>query len=328
MENVKKFLESYYSDNKYIFNLEDLYILLEKLTLKERKEFLIQVYQYNKKLQNQAVKVVKQSSNIPIIQEDEAKIEFSKPKQNKKVEALNLDVSNYLNKLKSVTNEEEILNILPKRDESQFENILDKIIIELYKEKVEILNFIHFQKEDIINFFQEELDEIEFKIEYILDYKDYEEENYKSENNKIIFLKNNFNEPIIFNDLNGCEEYYDSFLKLIKRIQTGNFKKMRNFTNNNKIVDIMEVKGFKTRILYSRIAEDTYVVLSAFVKKCNTDLKHRNILQNVSLKYQLQKDTLLNNVKNSSFMANEKLYYDELIEMLSEKKKVKKYEIN
>jgi len=333
MKEVYEFLENYFSNNKYISNLDELYMLLEQqnLNLKEQKEVLVKVYEHNKKVQKQEINKSNKLLEISLIQDEEEIIEFSKPKEKKNPEPLKMDVSEYLNEIKKAENEDEIIELLPKREDLQFDNILSMIIINLYKEKVEILNFIHSQQNmnEVQSMFQEDIDDIDSKIEYILDYKNYEEENeYEEKDNKIIFLKNSFNEPIVFNNLSGYEEYYDSFLELIDRIKKGKFKKMRNFTNNNKIVDIMEVKGFKTRILFARITDDIYVVLAAFVKKCDTNLRHRHFIENISSKYQVQKNVLLNNLENPNFMIEEDKYYQQLITMLSEKKKVKTNEIN
>ena len=45
-------LSKYFNDNKYFSALEELYILFEEnsISIKDRKEILKQVYQYNKKI--------------------------------------------------------------------------------------------------------------------------------------------------------------------------------------------------------------------------------------------------------------------------------------
>lgn len=335
MEEIQRYLDKYFENNKYIVSLEELYMLFEKnsLSLKQRKDILKQVYEYNKKVyileQNKIIKL----SNVKIVPEQEeiTPVVFL-PSETKEHDALDIEVSNYMLNIRKATTIEQMNNIsLPKRDDPQFDNILSTIIINLYKEKVEIINAIRFQREndiEIQQLFEEELENIDSRIEFLLDYKNYEDEEQQiEEDNQIIFLKNSSYEPFIFQNLKGYEEYYNSFLELINRIKIGNFKHMRNFTNN-KIVNIIEVKAFKTRVLFTRVKDNIYVILAAFVKKCDTDLRHRHFVENVSQKYQIQKNELLTNLENPEFLVEEENWLHILTEMLNEKKKVKIHETN
>ena len=336
MEKINEFLEKHYKEEKYIVSLEELYLLFEQesISIKDRKDILKKVYEYNKLLQKKEQNKKTTLSKIKIKEEEDEKV-LDVPKiENKRIEPLSLDVSNYVAEIRKCYTYEELKNVvLPNRDDPQFENILSKIIINLYKEKVEIINAMRFQEEseeEIIELFEEELDNIDSRIEYLLDYKNYEDDEATvEEDNQIIFLKNSSLEPFIFQNLKGHEEYYDSFLELISRIKKGNFKHMRNFTNtNNKIVNVIEVKAFKTRVLFTRIKDNTYVVLAAFIKKCDTDLRHRHFVEHVSKKYQVQKNQLLSNLENPKFIVEEENWLQSLNDMLSEKKKVKVREIN
>lgn len=250
-------------------------------------------------------------------------------KTKKKVEPLQCDITSFMDEIKNFNDMSDLERILPSRDSEQFDNVIDMICVALYREKVEILNLIHEHQEkdpSIHQYFDNELEDIDCRIEMLLDYKnaviEEEENTNKKTTNKIVFLKNSLGEPMIISSLKGYEEYYDSFLELINSIIDGTFKNKRTFLNNNKIVDMMEVKGFKTRILFSRLRDNIFVVMPAFVKKCDTDLRHRNLIQKVSQMHQMQKDTLMCLVDDEEFMLQEKHYLEELIKMLEEKKKV------
>ena len=131
MKEVYEFLENYFSNNKYISNLDELYMLLEQqnLNLKEQKEVLLKVYEHNNKVQKQEINKSNKLLEISLIQDEEEIIEFSKPKEKKNPEPLKLDVSEYLNEIKKAENEDEIIELLPKREDLQFDNILSMIII-------------------------------------------------------------------------------------------------------------------------------------------------------------------------------------------------------
>lgn len=199
------------------------------------------------------------------------------------------------------------------------------LLVNLYSKKIEIDNYIHQNQyeDDIEEIFAEDLELLDFQMETILDYKDDVEEvtiETTSSQNEIIFLKNSSLEPVIFQDMKGKEEYYDSFLELLKSIQNGNLKNVKHFVNLDNVKDIYEVRGSKTRILFSKLKDNVFVVMSAFVKKCDTDLRHRNFVINVSQKYQLQKEYLLKtyNEKGSSL---DNQYLNNLYEMLSTKRR-------
>ena len=334
MNEIENLLSKYFNDNKYFSALEELYILFEEnsISIKDRKDILKQVYQYNKKIYIKEQNKITTLSNIKIKEEDIEMPIINGINEDRKTDSLNIDVSKYMADIRKCTSEEDLCYILPERDDPQFENIINTIIINLYKEKVQLINVIRLQSEDdadIQQLFEDELDNIDCIIELLLDYKNYIEEEIIEENNKLIFLKNSSYEPFIFQNLKGYEEYYDSFKELINRVKTGNFKHMRNFTStNSKIVNVIEVKAFKTRVLFTRIKDNTYVILAAFVKKCNSDLRHRHFVEHVSDKFQIQKNELLRNLEKEEFLIGEDNWLEELNMMLTDKKKVKVHESN
>lgn len=335
MEEIQQLIIEYMSKNKYISCLEELYVLFEEnnISLNEKITIMKEIYLYNKKIYASEERKSQELDNIENYEKTSIVTEKSSVqttnKSKKIVEALQLDISSYMEKVKNINDISELEKILPSRDSEQFDNIIDMIAVNLYKEKVEIINLIHEQQEKeplIHEFFDSELEDIDFRIEALLDYKNMtmEPEEFYNQNvlNRIVFLKNTIGEPMIISSLKGYEEYYESFLELINSIIDGSFKNKRSFSNNNKVVDMMEVKGFKTRVLFSHLKDNVYVIMPAFVKKCDTDLRHRNILENVSQIYQMQKEELLNLVNSGEYMQKEEEYLSELLDILKEKKKV------
>lgn len=337
MEEIMAIIDAHIQTSRYISCLENLSVLFEKhnISFEDRKIILKKISEHNQKLYKLEQSKEKELTGIEVknytstlVVNETKPIELPK----KIIEPLNCNVSSYMEKLKEAKTESEIIACLPKNDDKEFDNILGSILVNLYREKVEIINFLNQQenREEIEEVFEEDLDDIEFKIETILDYKDCTDEIElpKTKGNKVVFLKNSTNEPVIFQSLKGYEEYYPSFLELLNSILDGKFKRLRVFTNNAKLTSIMEVKSFKTRILFARLKDNTYVIISAFVKKCDTDLRHRNIIVTASQSYYVQKEQLLECINNLEYMAQEEKYLKELEELLSEKVKVKKNEFN
>lgn len=334
MEEILKIIDVHIKTNRYINCLENIFVLFETydIPFSDRKDIIKQIDDHNQKLyseekikEDRIVKIGTMKCSV------KAKAEpiVEKPIK-QKPEVLNIDVSMYIIKIKETDDANEIISILPERDNPDFDSILSSILINLYKEKVEIINFMNEQenRKEVESIFETELEQIDFKMETILDYKDFVEdiELPKETNNKIVFMKNSSFEPVIFQNLKGYEEYYDSFLDLLNSIIDGSFKRMKAFTNNNKINNIYEVKNFKTRILFSRLKDNVYVVIAAFVKKCDIELRINNFIKNCSYQFGLQKEMLLASLADEESRIQEEKYLADLKLMLSERMKVRNHE--
>jgi len=336
MEEILKIVDVHIKTNRYINCLENIFVLFETydIPFSDRNVIINKIDEHNQRLYEQEKAKSKRISKIgPIKNNKKSKTEpMNERTEKQKPEALNIDVSNYLIKLKDANTLDEIISVLPERDDLDFDKILSTILIYLHKEKVEIINFMNEQenRKEVESIFDDELDQIDFKMETILDYKDYVEdvELSRETDNKIVFMKNSNFEPVIFQNLKGYEEYYDSFLDLLNSIIDGSFKRKRRFTNNNKINNIYEVKNFKTRILYTRLKKNVYIIIGAFVKKCDTELRINNFVKNCSDQLSIQRDELLAILDDEESLVQEEKYLADLKNMLSERMKVKKHEID
>lgn len=337
MEEITMLIQSCIENKKYISCLEDIYVLFEKYNLpfSERNTIMKSIYDYNQKLhkveqeKNSKLEKIKKKKTTHEKISDTVVIIPTK-KETKKNEPLQLDISYYIEKIEKMTEYGELEKILPVRDDEQFNNIIDMLVVNLYGKKVELINFIHEQQlreKGIYEMFDDDLEILDSKIEMLLDYKidngEIQDVKTKGErHNKIVFLKNSNNLPLIMSYIKDNEENYKKFLELINSIIDGTFKNFRVFVNSEKIINMMEVRFLNSRILFSRLNSNTYVVMAAFVKKCDTDLRHRNLVENISSIYQSQKETLLTMINNEEFMKQEEFYLEELIKELKGKEKV------
>jgi len=334
MEEVLKILEEYKNSNRYISCLEDIYVLFEKysISFKDRISVLQKIDEHNQRIYE--IEGEKTQTVLPIpnktIMDNEKEEDIIEEKVSKVNSPLIVDIKSYLLNISKAITHDEIVSCLPKKDDVNYGNIVNSILIRLYKDKVEIINFLNQENnKEITEAFDDELTMLDFKIETILDYINevIEEEVYEP-GNRIMFLKNSSQEPYIFQTLKGYEEYYGLFLELLNSIINGRFKRKRYFVNHGKIINIYEVGSFEARILFTGIKENTYVVLSAFMKKCNHNLQTHNFVENSSSKFQAQKDFLLSMFNNEEYMQQEQVYLQQLTDMLSERVKVKKNENN
>lgn len=324
------------NNGEYFLRLEELYVYFEESNIPytDRINILKQIKENNKKVYNKEKEISKEYLEIKNraenLKDDACLNDFKSEEKNKNtIEPLKCDYKEYFKKISETKNIDEIISFLPERDNVEFDNILSVILVKLYSQKVEILNFMKQYKEDVYEIFESDLNLVEEKIETILDYKEQKDIiKETSTQNKIVFLKNLNNEPIIFQNLKGCEEYYDSFLELFNSIIDGTLKNFGTYNNNNKINNLFKVKLFKTRIIFSRINEDTFAVLGATIKKCDNDSRHRNFLHHLSLAYENQEQNLINIANNEELLKIEDEYKEKLIYLLENKKKVKTYEIN
>lgn len=336
MEKIDIIIDNHIKNNEYILEIEYISTVLEEENIPygDRKKLFNKIYEHNKKVYklekskaNQLQKMELSNQTPMVIYSNDLSDEIQISK--KQVETIKTDVNSYLNKVLKTDNLDEIISFLPQRDNPNFDNILSVLLIRLYKAYVETLNFINSQKDrqSFAEAFSSDLDMISSKMEIILEYKENVVECdilNSGNNNRIMFLKNSSGMPVIFQNLKGYEEYYDIFLDLLNSIVDGTFKNLRMFFKYGKLVNMYEVKYYEARILFARLKDNTYVILSGFMKKCVTDLRHRNLIENTSQTYQNQKDNLLNYLNDDEYMQKEQMYLEQLNNMLVEKAKVKK----
>lgn len=333
MKEIELFINKHMESKKYITSLEELYILFEKnnIPYDERNIILQKVDLYNQELykveQRKAKELQKlEDTEIRKIMESPSinKIETVAVKQTKKP-IISIDVSSYMTKIRE--KKESLEQILPTPDSENYIDILNTILIEIYKEKIDIINLLHEQnieEQEIKEMFSLEIDSLDNLMEEIINKRDCteeQEESIQNHENQLWFLKNSVGKPYLLSNLKGMEEYYESFQELLTSIIAGNFKNVRVFQNNNKLLKLMEVKGHKTRILFSRLDEDKFVIIDAFVKKCDTDLRHRMTIERASNLYQCQRDYFLNSLQDETVIEQEKQYTKELFEMLHQNKR-------
>ena len=158
MNEIQQLINSYIEQNKYISCLEELYILFEKnnISSEDRTSYMKEIYKYNKKIY-----AIEQKKSQKLDNMEKNKIVTTTAKEisipvsintNKKIEPLQCDITPFIEEIKKFNDISDLDYILPDRNSEQFDNVIDMILVELYREKVEILNLIceHQEREPMI----------------------------------------------------------------------------------------------------------------------------------------------------------------------------------
>ena len=110
--------------------------------------------------------------------------------------------------------------------------------------------------------------------------------------NELVYLKSDIGNYYALKDLDDIpKEYYASFLELLLSIKNNRFKNRKNLTDISKV---LEVKNFKTRIIFSRVGQTKYAILGMFMKKVDKDKLQREFLLARQDQFLRQVETLKN----------------------------------
>lgn len=219
---------------------------------------------------------------------------------------------------------EQIESSLPNPNTSDYKMIVLRLKLKLLKRIKETADFIAECREEFDDDLEEYKEEIRLcskKLEILKS-----ESNEEINENKIS-TKNNFFFPIssmgnirVIDEIEKISksgpEFCSEFLELFQSIQDGSFKRVRKFLNNNKLVGISEVRGFKPRVVFDRIGKNDYAIITAFLKKCDNDKGYKESLELKIQKYMGQRDNMIKNLNNSEYRTLNEQYTNELFEKL------------
>lgn len=220
---------------------------------------------------------------------------------------------------------EQIESSLPNPNTSDYKMIVLRLKLKLLKRIKETADFIAECREefddDDLEEYKEEIRLCSKKLEILKS-----ESNEEINENKIS-TKNNFFFPIssmgnirVIDEIEKISksgsEFCSEFLELFQSIQDGSFKRVRRFLNNNKLVGISEVRGFKPRVVFDRIGKNDYAIITAFLKKCDNDKGYKESLELKIQKYMSQRDNMIKNLNNSEYRTLNEQYTNELFEKL------------
>lgn len=248
-----------------------------------------------------------------VIVKEEVKLEI-KNNLDSFQDEMNYYIYNYRS-LPSNFTEVDLLMILPSKKHVKYREILLSLAFESFKEirEAESLKEISStmeEKEICDEAIKYENKKMDFLRKELTKKEELLEEPIK---NQIVLVPTTNNKIRIIEEIEHISmEFYDRFLELINSIIDGTFKNVKALTNNGNLVGISEVKGFQVRILFTRIGYNSYALISAFIKKTDSDKYYLESLDNSVKDYYLVEQKLKDNLNNEEFIS----YNDENVHIL------------
>ncbi len=217
--------------------------------------------------------------------------------------------------------QDQIESSLPNPNTGDYKTIVLRLKLKLLKRIKETADFIsecreEFDDEDLEEY-KEEIRLCSKKLE-ILKSESNEEvnENKASTKNNFFFPVSSMGNIRVIDEIEkiskSSPEFCSEFLELFQSIQDGSFKRVKRFLNNNKLVGISEVRGFKPRVVFDRIGKNDYAIITAFLKKCDNDRGYKDSLELKIQKYMSQRDNIVKNLNNTEYRALNEQYTNEL----------------
>ncbi len=229
--------------------------------------------------------------------------------------------------------QDQIESSLPNPNTGDYKTIVLRLKLKLLKRIKETADFIsecreEFDDEDLEEY-KEEIRLCSKKLE-ILKSESNEEvnENKTSTKNNFFFPVSSMGNIRVIDEIEkiskSSPEFCSEFLELFQSIQDGSFKRVKRFLNNNKLVGISEVRGFKPRVVFDRIGKNDYAIITAFLKKCDNDRGYKDSLELKIQKYMSQRDNIVKRLNNPEYRALNEQYTNELFGKLSYNKEESK----
>ena len=296
-------------------------------------------------LQNQATKISKLKDEISRLKLKKTVVNKETVKENinevileekKEDDSFKDEMNFYLLSYRQLSEDftkEEINEILPKKKNPKFKDILLRLSLESVKEIKEVKELL---REEEISLEEKELcnkiiESENKKIDYIkskLIVSDKEEIEEQEEKNNIVLVPMLSGNIRIIDDLEHIpNDYYEGFKDLINSIIDGTFKNVKTFSNNEGLIGISEVKSFKIRVVFKRLNDNTYALITAFMKKWDNDKLYQESLISKVKEYYLIESELKKLINDHEFMEENEKNVQQLWNVLSPKEEIKRKEI-
>lgn len=229
--------------------------------------------------------------------------------------------------------QDQVESSLPNPNTGDYKTIVLRLKLKLLKSIKETADFIsecreEFDDEDLEEY-KEEIRLCSKKLE-ILKSESNEEvnENKTSTKNNFFFPVSSMGNIRVIDEIEkiskSSPKFCSEFLELFQSIQDGSFKRVKRFLNNNKLVGISEVRGFKPRVVFDRIGKNDYAIITAFLKKCDNDRGYKDSLELKIQKYMSQRDNIVKKLNNPEYRALNEQYTNELFGKLGYNKEESK----
>ena len=212
---------------------------------------------------------------------------------------------------------------LPSKNNPNCFKIISRMMAEIFKEIMEYeeIKSDSIGEEEIIEETQKLIDLNKRKLNYIRNAKIDSKSDEEIKENNLYFFKTTSGNIYCLNDLDKIKKEYESFSELFKSIKDGTFKRAKRLnSNNSKTSSLLEVRGFKTRVLFDRLDKNNYIIIMCAVKKCNFDNGYKKSLENRALMYRAMKPKLLEQRDIQEYKNENKFIEKKVLRKLDEGK--------
>lgn len=325
-----------------LLELEEYLIVETDFTLDEINNIYIAINHYNNQLYNQMIRDNKKMQELLNNRPNEImKIEViqeEKPikKQSTKQEdlSIDLDISFYLELLKSSNTYEDIVDVLPDKKTDNYQDIINSILVYYYGELLTIISML---KEETDEELFKAKESCENKISLIKKYRnDLNNPKIKltKKGTKLVFLRTINDNVCILSDIERDiePEFYSDIKELLVSLKNGIFKNVKAFNDNRDLNGLSEVRYRKARITFKRLTNNTCIILHGFIKKWYTNSHYRNFLKDRYSLYKNQSVEIDEQIMTDDYIENNNKIYRKIIEILNKEKrgegsaKIKRYD--
>lgn len=220
--------------------------------------------------------------------------------------------------------EEHAQELLPSKADYQYERIMNRLVLEILKNIKELKEYLKTEQlsdEDIDSLTEEIISEEE-KIGIIKNHltkNDEKEETITSKphQNNLIFVPTTGGNIRVLDELDKISpEYYARFFELFQSIKDGTFKNEQRLRGDTNLAGLCVVRYFNIRVAYTRLEENNYAILTAYIKKADRDKAITTSLSSKYSDYKGIESKLIANLQNPEFMELNKQYEEELFNKL------------
>lgn len=277
----------------------------------------------NIKRVNEAAKAKSQQQPVILVEE-----EITQPTEKDDFDQdFEEEVEFYSAEVKKLTKEQlstDLVKALPSRKHYEYERILRRIQAELLKECKDIREFIALESPTDMQEVQEFLDDLTLqtdKIQAIGTELTRKEEAVTAEetiDNTLVFVPTSGGNIRILDDIDAIDiAQYRRFEQLLNSIKDGTFKNVKKF--HGDLAGLAEVRDLSNgaRVTFMRLNDNTYAVISAFIKKTMNSNGYQKMVANQYQSYRMVEDQLKTNITNPEFIELNKGYEQELFRKLN-----------
>ena len=219
---------------------------------------------------------------------------------------------------------DDLLEIMPSRSNYQYNEIIMRLQAESLKEikELEELSILENDRELLLEIQKSILLE-QKKIVVLREILQMDTKKILStiKKNKLYLAPNIAGKIMIIDDLEHIPtEYYAAFLELINSITNNTFKGVKRLNGDSFYgISICEVRGDGIRILFHRLNNDTYGLITAFVKKTNTSRGYKEFIRNKVSIYKNMVDYIRESLGNESLLEENESNVLNLYNLLQKK---------